>query len=210
MDAKMPGKKEDSSSAITLLLQEVRAGNGNALNRLFQLVYPDLKRLAQSILARRAHGPNTPKATTLVQDACRRLLERDALDAVNRRHFFRLFCRAMEDEWVERARHDMAIKRHAKGKREPLTDFVADLHPASIDYSDLREALGELALIDAEAAEVVALRFYCATTLRDTADIMGCTLAIVRRNWSYAKAWLHERLTHEAPKAERRHSDLSD
>ncbi|MGD2109532.1 MAG: ECF-type sigma factor [Phycisphaerae bacterium] len=193
----MPPTKQERSGTITLLIRDARAGDASAWDRLFRVVYPDLKQLAQSILARRARAPGAPKATTLVQDACRRLLERDAFDAASRRHFFRLFCRAMEDEWVERARHDLAVKRQPKGVREPLTDFVAEIPSSTLDFSDLRVALHELSGHDAEAAEVVALRFYCGATLQETAGIMGSTLAVVRRNWSYAKAWLHERLTRD-------------
>lgn len=180
---------------ITTLLGQVRAGQDGALDRLFHLVYPDLKRLAHHVLSHRAQGPNFPSATTLVHDACTRLLDRDALDAQNRRHFFRLFCRAMEDEWVERARHDLAQKRQPKGLRESLTDLEIGIDDADVDFLQLQKALSDLWSQDAEAAEVVALRFYCGTTLEETAEIMGSTVAIVRRNWSYAKAWLHDRLT---------------
>ena len=191
----MSNSEEKNPGTITALLDQIRAGEAGALDRLFNLVYPDLKRLANNILAHRAKGPNIPSVTTLVHDACTRLLDRDALDAQNRRHFFRLFCRAMEDEWVERARHDLAQKRQPKGVRESLTDLELGVVQTDVDFMHLRTALGDLALSDSEAAEVVALRFYCGATLEETAEIMGSSVAIVRRNWSYAKAWLHDRLS---------------
>lgn len=195
----MPEFDEGQAKTITSLIRKVRAGDRAALDKLFKLVYPDLKRLARKILSQRSRGANMPNATTLVHDACHRLIERDALDAESRRHFFRLFCRAMEDEWVERARHDLARKRRAPGVREPLSDVVAEIRPPGIEFPELREALQELGRHDAEAAEVVALRFYCGASLKEAATLMGSTLAIVRRNWSYAKAWLHERLTRDDP-----------
>ncbi len=193
----MSHSNNEKTNSVTTLLVRVRAGDSVALEDLFHRVYPDLKRLARSIVARRAKGPNTPSATTLVQDACRRIFEKESLNAESRRQFFRLFCRAMEDEWVERARHDLANKRRPKGAREPLTDFAHEAGTGEIDFAHLRQAVAELAIVDADAAEVVTLRFYCATTLQETADVMGSTLAVVRRNWSYAKAWLHEQLARD-------------
>lgn len=179
------------------MLESVRAGDDSALDRLFHHVYPELKRLAASVLAHRASGPNSPNATTLVHQACVRLLLRDALDATNKRHFFGLFCRAMEDEWVELARHDLAKKRKPTGTREELTDFAAEIRMPTMEFDDLRLALSELAKHDSEAAELVSLRFYCAASLQEAAEITGTSVASVRRNWNYAKAWLHERLTRD-------------
>lgn len=193
----MSTDEKDLAISVTRLLESVKAGEDGALDRLFQHVYPELKRLAGSVISRRAKGPNTPSATTLVHHACVRLLLRDAMDVDSKRRFFGLFCRAMEDEWVERARHDLAKKRKPIGTREELTDFAAEIRMPTMEFDDLRQALSELAKHDSEAAELVSLRFYCAASLQEAAEITGTSLSTVRRNWNYAKAWLHERLTRD-------------
>lgn len=190
-------------STVSDLLRHVRNARPGSLDQLFDHVYPDLKRLAGRILDRRARGHRSVSATTLVNGACVRLLKADALRAEDRRHFFRLFCRAMENEWIDRARHDLALKRGGKRVRESLDDVILEPSPASSAFLDLRDSLAEFARVDPEAAEVVHLRYYCNATLKDTAQIMGCSLATVRSNWDYAKSWLLERLTRGTPESDR-------
>lgn len=190
----MPDMSGFASSSITELLRVVRSGDPQAREELFRRVYPELKRLAGHLLSRRAKGVAPMNATTLVHDACRRLLERHTLDAADRREFFWVFCRAMEDEWTERARADLAIKRGGDRHRVQMTDDPAEFQPDALQYLDLKQALTELRQHDPGAAEVVNLRFYCAAGLEECAEILGCTLADVRRDWAYAKSWLHSRL----------------
>lgn len=183
----------------TVLIDRVLAGDAAARDELFRRLQPELKRLAQSIVQRRSHGVPGPSATTLFQSASRRLLERDALDAGSRREMFGLFCRAMEDEWVEQARHDLAQKRQPPGRREPLIDFAKDMTDAPFDFEKLRLAIRELGGIDPDVAEIVMLRYYADASLREVAEITGTTLGVVRGKWSYAKAWLIDRMTAEGP-----------
>lgn len=107
---------------------------------------------------------------------------------------FGLFCRAMEDEWVEQARYDLAQKRQPAGHREPLTDLAKEMTDAPFDFEKLRLAIRELGGIDPDAAEIVMLRYYADATLRQVAEITGTTLGVVRGKWSYAKAWLVGRM----------------
>jgi len=178
-----------------VLIDRVLAGDAAARDELFRRLQPELKRLAKKIVLTRSHGAPGQSATTLFQNASRRLLERDALDAGSRREMFKLFCRAMEDEWVEQARHDLAQKRQPPGRREPLIDFAKDMSDAPFDFEKLRLAIRELGGIDPDAAEIVMLRYYADASLREAAEVTGTTLGVVRRKWEYAKAWLHERLT---------------
>jgi DNA-directed RNA polymerase specialized sigma24 family protein len=67
----------------------------------------------------------------------------------------------------------------------------------SADLVALDDALKELAEIDAEAAQVVELRFFGGYTDKETAEILDRNFAKVRRDWEFARAWLYDRLASE-------------
>lgn len=190
----MQDHNDELDDTIAVLLREVRDARPGALEDLFNRVYPDLKRLAQHILARRDRGRRV-SATTLVHDACTRLLRADQIRAEDRRQFFGLFCRAMENEWADRARRALAQKRGGGQAHVPLDEAIDDPTDARTDRLDLHDALREFGTHDPEAAEVVRLRYFCGATLEQTAELMNLPVATVRRNWTYAKSWLHERLS---------------
>jgi len=189
---------------VTDLLRLSRQGASSARDRVFNILYDDLRRLAAKMLRGGFRRSSVMQTTMLVNTACERLLERGALDAENRRHFFSLLGRAMHDVLVEEARANGAAKRG--GGDRPLSletdspDVDAGEPMSTEELSDLRRALEELSEVDGEAAETIWLRSYCGRSIAETAEIMGSSVAIVRGNWDYAIAWLGDRL-------KRRHGD---
>jgi len=185
-------------ASVTQLLILSRQGRVDARDRAFAIVHEDLKRLAARMLRGGFRRSPVMQTTMLVNSAVERLLERDALDAMNRRHLFALLGRAMHDVLVEEARANGAAKRGGGRAAASLdTESAAstlDEAPSPEELSALREGLDELSARDPEAAETVWLRFYCGRTFEQTAEIMGSTLAVVRGNWEYARVWLISRL----------------
>ena len=55
----------------------------------------------------------------------------------------------------------------------------------------LDDALSLLECEDAQAAEVVKLRFYAGLNLREVAAALSTSLRTAERNWAYARAWLY-------------------
>lgn len=180
---------------ITSLLARVRTGDKPAADQLFDYVYTDLKRLARSLIAERAFSPTAAGSTSLVNAACERLLAKGPIEAADRRHFYFQFIRAMRDVLVEQARFDLAAKRGGGRRPVPLTDIGVEADTTGLSILDVQAALDELEKKDPDATEVVMLRFYGGRTLAEIAEIRECTLAMVRRDWEYARAWLHERLS---------------
>jgi len=54
-----------------------------------------------------------------------------------------------------------------------------------------------LAELDKSQSKIVELRFFGGLTIEETAEVLGISPATVKREWSMAKAWLHERLKDE-------------
>lgn len=201
----MANAESGNPGEITVLLRRMREGHEPAKDELFRIVYNDLRAMARGALRSGGFGYLGLDGTAVVNSACARLLGRDQLDAEDRRHFFFLLLRAMQDVLVEEARSAMAAKRGGGHRRVELHDTVdGNMNAegtARYDVIDLHEALNELQIKDPEGARVVQLRFFAGRTLVETAELMGITLAIVRGHWDYAKAWLAQRIRHdpEAP-----------
>jgi DNA-directed RNA polymerase specialized sigma24 family protein len=52
----------------------------------------------------------------------------------------------------------------------------------------------ELEESDPDASQVIELRFFGGYTEPETAEILGISVAKVRRDWEFARAWLFHRL----------------
>lgn len=189
----MDEPRGDHTGSITILLRRASQGDRDAEQSLLQRVYPDLRKIAQSML-RGQHRPTTAPGdgTSLVNDACCRLLEREQLTAQDRRHFFFLLGRAMQDELAEQARSDLALKRGGDHRRVSLDPALTEHRPAPDQNLQVREAIEKLQLLDPQGAQVAQLRCLHDLSLEATASAMGITVAMVRRHWKYAQAWLRD------------------
>ena len=85
--------------------------------------------------------------------------------------------------------------RHGeKAEKVPL-DEVEITAPAKDEIVlQLDEALEKLAQVSPEQAEIVKLRFFAGFTEPEIAEILNLSERSVQREWSYAKAWLLERI----------------
>ena len=186
------------AGTVTVLLREARSGDAAKRDELFRRVYDELRGIARGMV-----GPNGWPAlglevTSLVNSACLRLLGRDQLDAEDRRHFFFLFGRAMHDVLVETVKASQTQKAGGDRKRMVLMDAWADGGGTfQADLIDLRAALEEFRGVDPDAAKVVELRYFAQRSIRETSEILDRSVASVRRDWTYASAWLNERLAPE-------------
>src|ERR1700729_3479847 len=102
----------DSKGDITRLLHEWRQGSPGAENQLFDLVVPDLQRLAHYLMLRERKG-HSLQATELVDQVYFRMVAAKERDWQNRKHFFAIAARAMRRYLID----------HARGR--PSAEFVA-------------------------------------------------------------------------------------
>ena len=58
----------------------------------------------------------------------------------------------------------------------------------------LNEALSNLEKLDPRAAKVVELRFFGGLGEVDAADVLGISVATLKRDWDFAKTWLAAQL----------------
>jgi RNA polymerase sigma factor (TIGR02999 family) len=188
---------------LTDLLNAVERGDPGAADRLWPLVYDELRRLAAAYLNQEKPGL-TLDATALVNEAYLRLAGPRAqpLSFKNRRHFFGAAARAMRRILVENARRKRREK-HGGGRRREA-DLPTDLPAIDSDAEilALHEALDLLAEHDPPKAQLVELTFFAGLTLEQAADCLGVSLSTVDRGWRYARAWLYSKMADESSKTD--------
>src|SRR5262249_21738593 len=149
---------------VTQLLQSIAGGDPHAAEQLLPLVYEALRKLAAQKLAREAPG-QTLQATALVHDAYLRLVDVDQAQHWNSRgHFFAAAAEAMRRILVDNARHKASLKAGGDKLRQPFEETRILAPALNEDVLALSEALDQLAQRDAEAAELVKLRFFVGLT----------------------------------------------
>lgn len=193
-----------SQEHVTTILQAVERGEAGARERLMALVYDELRGMARARLA--DEQPGTLQATALVHEAYLRLLD-DRVAWQGRGQFFAAAALAMRRILVDRARAKHTIKRGGGAQREELeadtidpnsvSNMAPDADIARVDLVKLDSALDKLAVMDPRLADVVQLRFFAGLSVEQVAEAMGSSSRTVKRDWSFAKAWLHRELGEE-------------
>jgi RNA polymerase sigma factor (TIGR02999 family) len=179
---------------VTQILRQWSGGDKSAAERLFPLVYDELKRQARNYL-RRERADHTLQPTALVHEAYLRLIEQTVLTADNRTHFFAIASRLMRRILVDHARHHNSAKRGGAARRLSIED--ADFLPEQTagDLLELNDALEKLEQIDERKSRVVDMRFFGGLKEAEIAEILGVTEKTVRRDWQFAKLWLYREIT---------------
>jgi RNA polymerase sigma-70 factor (ECF subfamily) len=181
-----------SPEALTRLLQAWSLGDVSARDRLFPLVYAELRRRAAGYLRREQRGHTLPP-TGLVHEAYIRLSQQN-VGWKNRTHFFAVASQMMRRILVDHARARLAAKRPRKPLQVTLGEEAGVTDPREVDLIALDEALDELAAADRRQARMVELRFFGGLTHEEVASVMGVSLRTVNREWRLAKAWLYGRV----------------
>ena len=172
---------------VTQLLAKLSAGEREASARLIQLVYGELRAMAHHCMCRERAG-HTLQATGLVHEAYLRLAGQD-IQWQNRAHFFGIAARVMRRVLLDYAREHRAKKRSG-GKQVTLEDHLVVSEGHLEDIVILDQCIEKLAAVDPQQARLVELRFFAGMNVEETAEVMGISTATVKREWSYAKAWL--------------------
>ena len=161
--------------------------------RLIPVVYAELRRLAQHYMKseRRNH---TLQPTALVNEMYMRLANIDRMQWRDRAHFIATAARLMRRVLVDYARTSGREKRGGRISVASLDEAEAIADARVLDVVALDDALSSLAEIDPRQSQVVELRFFGGLSVEETAEALNISAATVKREWTVAKAWLHDQL----------------
>jgi RNA polymerase sigma factor (TIGR02999 family) len=174
---------------VTEILSAIEQGDARAADQLFPLVYESLRKLAAEKLAHEAPG-QTLQPTALVHEAYLKLVESKAQQWNSCGHFFAAAAEAMRRILVDRVRKKHAVKHGGGQMRQPLDEASVMAPEVGDDLVALDEALELLAAQDAEAAELVKLRFFAGLTSAQAATVLGISPRTADRAWTYARVFL--------------------
>ena len=179
---------------VTRILSAIERGDPRAAEQLLPLVYDELRQLAAQRLIQEKPG-QTLQATALVHEAYLRLVDTDPSRPWDGRgHFFAAAAEAMRRILVDNARRKRGEK-HGQGRTRISLDLDDLATPErAADLIALDEALEQLAQTDPQTAELVKLRFYAGMGVKQAAELLGISPRTADFRWSYARAWLFERL----------------
>ena len=188
---------------VTRILSAMEQGDPHAASQLLPLVYDELRKLAAYRLAHQTPG-QTLQPTALVHEAYLRLVgDPEGQDWDSRGHFFAAAAEAMRRILVENARRKGRRKRGGSLTRRDLVDAEQLTEPeVSEDLIALDEALKKLATVDAQAAQLVELRYFAGLSIPETAQTLGISPRTANRLWAYARAWLLREVGGDVPKGD--------
>jgi len=182
---------ESGHRDITGLLAAWRAGDAEAFDRLFPLVYDELRRVAHRQLGRE-RPDHTLGTTALVHEAYLKLVDQTRAQLTDRAHFFAVAARAMRRILVDYARRHRAAKRGGAQAPVSLDDTMLLADQRADTLVALDEALTRLAEVEERLSRVVECRFFGGLTEEETAETLAVTARTVRRDWVKAKGWLYQ------------------
>jgi len=178
---------------ITLLLNQLSGGDRGAFDRLFSLVYDELRRLASHYM-RHERRDHTLQTTALVNEAYVRLVNRDQGGWKTRLHFFAVASTVMRHVLVDHARARNSARRGGGIPHVSLDGAAVITEERADEILAIDRALDELAALDRRQAQVVELRYFGGLTLAEAADFLSTSPDTVSRDWNSAKAFLYRRI----------------
>jgi RNA polymerase sigma factor (TIGR02999 family) len=182
-------------SDVTRILAAIECGDVRAVDELFPLVYQELRQLAAQRMSKERPG-QTLQATGLVHEAYLRLVGGAEQDWSSSKHFFSAAAEAMRRILVENARRKQSMKHGGGRKRVALEKaaLITDNDTAADELIALDEAIERLSEKDKVKADLVKLRYFAGLTTEQTAEILEISRATAVRYWTYARAWLFDKI----------------
>jgi RNA polymerase sigma factor (TIGR02999 family) len=177
---------------ITVLLQRWMEGDAAAGEPLFEIVYPQLRRMAGAISRGERNSPML-QPTCLITELYMRLVQQRRAQFSDRNHFFSMAARMMRRVLVDYVRYDRRLKRKY-GTAVPLHEDLAWVDAASPALLDLDSALNELESIDSRKCRIVELRYFLGLSANEAAEVLGVAKATIDRDLKFARSWLGDRL----------------
>jgi RNA polymerase sigma factor (TIGR02999 family) len=177
-----------ATSEISRLIARWREGDREAMDRVFALIYAELRLRARRELRR--HGPATLSPTTLVHETFLKLVDRAQVSWADRTHILAVASLAMRQILVDHARRRLADKRGHGLHPELLDETTIRLDEKAGELLALDDALEGLRSLDERLGRVVDLHFFGGLSFEEMAEVLAVSPRTVKRDWRKARAFL--------------------
>jgi len=186
-----PESPSPATGSITQLIAAADHGDADARSLLFERLYADLHRLAQSQLRRLSHPNMTLSPTTVLHEFYLDMSGREGAQIPDRARFLGYAACAMRGLIIDYVRQRRAQKRGGLFHLTQLDTQIAEAAADEDSLSRLGDALAELGRADAPLAELVDLKYFCGLSFAEIAALRGVSERTIQRDWSKARLILH-------------------
>lgn len=180
---------------LSSLLIKANDGDLNAYNKIFPLVYNELRQIAHRIRYQFV-GLDTFNTTAIVHEAYLKLIHSES-DWKNKAHFSSVAAKAMRQLLLNAARNKKAEKRGGNFNKVSFDDFEEQISlsdKCSTEILHLEDALVLLGKKSEEQMKLVECRFFANMSIEETAEALNLSTSTVKRHWNVAKSWLYSQI----------------
>jgi RNA polymerase sigma factor (TIGR02999 family) len=175
---------------VTQLIERARGGSREAFDRIFELLYPELRQIAHRRLTRGARD-GLIETTALVNECYVKFIQRDSLTPADRSHFLAYSATVMRSIIVDAARAAQTDRRGGDAEQVTLdTDLIESIPASANEILDVHAALEDLSRIDARLSQVVEMRYFGGMEDAEIAEALGVSRRTVSRDWDKARLLL--------------------
>jgi RNA polymerase sigma-70 factor, ECF subfamily len=189
--------RTSDSGEITQLLNRVTSGEQKSYDRLAELVYAELRAIATNLM-QNERSDHTLQPTVVAGEAYLKLIDRTSHNWTSRAHFFGAAAQAMRRILVDYGRRRQSQKRGGTFEHVGLKVAERIMVDSPEDLLALDEVLKQLERIDQRQGRIVELRYFGGLTEEEVAEVLHISLRTVKREWSFARAWLFAELNRPA------------
>ncbi|MEM7351619.1 MAG: sigma-70 family RNA polymerase sigma factor [Acidobacteriota bacterium] len=183
---------------VTQMLIDWCEGDAQALEALMPVVYEELRRQAARYM-RRERRNHTLQPTALVNETYLQLVDQNRVKWQSRAQFFGVAAELMRRVVLKHARRHKTEKRGGQARRVPLNDDMAAVDKNATELIALDDALERLAGFATRQSKILELRHFGGLTIEETAEVLGISVATVKREARLAQAWLKRELSDAEP-----------
>lgn len=178
---------------ITQLLIKLKNGSEEAYDKLFPLVYDQLRNIAYHQIAKEP-ADHTYSKTDLVHELYLKLINQNNVDWKDRAHFYSIAARSMRQILIDYARKKTRKKRGGKMKPVTFIDEIMKVEHQARELIEIDEALDRLAKFDERLSKIVELHYFGEMKFDDIATVMELSSRTIYRDWVKARGWLYKEL----------------
>ncbi|MDZ7719305.1 MAG: sigma-70 family RNA polymerase sigma factor [Balneolaceae bacterium] len=183
-----------NKTGATELLIRLKKGEEGIYDKLYPVIYEELRQLAYAQMARQSPD-HTLSKTELVHEAYLKMIDQTQIDFKDKSHFLAIASRCMRQILIDYARKKHAKKRGGKEKDKTYIDelFNDPKHKAE-ELINIDSALSKLEKLNERLAKVIEMRFFGEMTIYETAKALDISESTVKRDWMKARGWLYKEL----------------
>ncbi len=185
---------ESNQNRINSLLERCQKGDAEARDELFQLLHPELKRIAGFKLYGRSQDI-TVQATEVINELYIKFSRSDSFPDKSRTYFFSIAATAIEQIIIDYARRKKSLRRGGNLQRMDIDEDLLPAHETlNLELLNLGQLLHQLRQIDSQASSVFSARLFTDMTSQEISTALEVSERTVRRKWAFAKSYIHHNM----------------